>query len=482
MIYKAWQRTIWILWIVLIIALPFSTLPLVMRLTGASSVAPAALLPLVPLVVLFLPLQIWRKTPVPAHARPVLLFFLFAFFTIALAFLLPVPSYKQQSLVSAGARGAVTLILGLLFYYISLSLPDNREKIDTTLRWINWTGLVLILWSISQLLIFTRVPVIEEIIKVIQPFISPTRMLDDRMQGFASEPSWLAHMLNLVFLAYWLAASYTRTSVHSRRLGVFTFENLLAVLGIIVLVGTFSRGGLLAFAFVAAFVFVLLNIKLVKRMTRKISEKHSVLMAISLSLGLMLLYLALLGAGLWAWSKVDPRMETVFVYSRESDHPLIAYADNLRFGERIIYWQTGLNIFNDHPVLGVGVGNSGFYFPQYLPDAGWELSETRRLLFRSDGLMNVKNLWVRLLAETGIVGFALFVSFLVLFGFTSVEMARHGTGKRKTLGYMGLFMLAALVAEEFSVDSFALPYLWFSMGLVTAAWRWYTPEIGEKNG
>jgi hypothetical protein len=47
---------------------------------------------------------------------------------------------------------------------------------------------------------------------------------------------------------------------------------------------------------------------------------------------------------------------------------------------------------------------------------------------------------------------------------------------------MGLFMLVALIAEEFSVDSFALPYLWFSMGLVTAGWRWYTPVIGEGNG
>jgi len=76
----------------------------------------------------------------------------------------------------------------------------------------------------------------------------------------------------------------------------------------------------------------------------------------------------------------------------------------------------------------------------------------------------------------------LFLTSLIVFAFTAAEMARSKSVQRRTLGYMGLFMLIALVFEEFSVDSFALPYLWFTLGLVTAAWRWYIPEIGEKNG
>jgi len=34
--------------------------------------------------------------------------------------------------------------------------------------------------------------------------------------------------------------------------------------------------------------------------------------------------------------------------------------------------------------MGVGVGFSVFYFPQYLPDSGWGLSEVRQLLYRSE--------------------------------------------------------------------------------------------------
>jgi hypothetical protein len=37
------------------------------------------------------------------------------------------------------------------------------------------------------------------------------------------------------------------------------------------------------------------------------------------------------------------------------------------------------------------------------------------------------------------------------------------------LALMGKLAIIALIFEGFSVDSFALPYLWFGLGLVTAA-------------
>jgi hypothetical protein len=36
---------------------------------------------------------------------------------------------------------------------------------------------------------------------------------------------------------------------------------------------------------------------------------------------------------------------------------------------------------------------------------------------------------------------------------------------------MGAFVLIALLLEGFSVDSFGLPYLWFSLGLLSAGSR-----------
>ncbi|HOE02186.1 MAG TPA: hypothetical protein PKK24_03400, partial [Anaerolineaceae bacterium] len=257
---RFWLKSTWYCWVLLVITLPITTFPVVMKLTGSASVAPAALLPLIPLVLFFLPAYFWQKKALPAQAKTVLLFFLFALFTIALAFLRPLPLYKAQSPLASGMKGAVTLLLGLLFYLVAVSVPSSPEKIDKTLRLVNWSGLVVVLWSILQIVLEPLFPASKVALNQIQSFISPTRLLEDRMQGFASEPSWLAHMLNLVFLAYWLAASYNRTSVHLFRIWRFSFENLLALLGIVALAGTLSRGGILAFLLVLAVIFVLLNI------------------------------------------------------------------------------------------------------------------------------------------------------------------------------------------------------------------------------
>ena len=473
---KIWDKITWLLWSLCVIALPFSTLPLVMRLTGSSSVAPGSLLFLIPLVIFMLPVLIKHHLPLPFHVKLVLLFFLFALLTISLAFLRQVPDYKDQSILSAGLEGVVTLGVGLLFYLVSVFMPRSHEKIEKTLRLLNWTGLILVLWSILQVTLEPIYPAGKPVLNEIQKFFSPTRLIENRMLGFASEPSWLAHMLNLVFLAYWLGATYSGTSAHRWRFWKFSFENLLLGLGVIVLVGTLSRGGLLAFLIVFSLIFIMLNIRLIRWLVRKTSGTRRHILTAGVTFTLVLLYLGLIIAGLWGLSKVDPRMENVFQFSRSETNPLLKYADELQFGERVIYWQTGWNIFNDHPISGVGVGFSGFYFPQSLPDSGWGLSEVRQLLYRSEGLLNIKNLWVRLLAETGIIGFSLFLTFLALFGVMAIDMIHNGKGLRKALGFTGIFMLAALIAEEFSVDSFALPYLWFTLGLVTAAWRWYTPS------
>jgi hypothetical protein len=52
-------------------------------------------------------------------------------------------------------------------------------------------------------------------------------------------------------------------------------------------------------------------------------------------------------------------------------------------------------------------------------------------------------------------------------------------GLYRTLGWMGSFTLIALVIEGFSVDSFALPYLWISTGLLTAGASLVLAEAGQ---
>jgi O-antigen ligase len=74
--------------------------------------------------------------------------------------------------------------------------------------------------------------------------------------------------------------------------------------------------------------------------------------------------------------------------------------------ERVGFALTGLRMFLEHPVTGVGISQYGFFYERYeVFDLG--------LLSNFGGRKRIaNNVYVELLAETGIVGFALFAAFL----------------------------------------------------------------------
>ena len=82
---------------------------------------------------------------------------------------------------------------------------------------------------------------------------------------------------------------------------------------------------------------------------------------------------------------------------------------------------------------------------------------------------NTKSLWVRILAETGLVGFAVFSGWYYLL-WKSGQFSRKSMDPNiRMVGLAGSIVLFAFLFEGFSVDSFALPYFWFSVGLLSAA-------------
>jgi hypothetical protein len=115
------------------------------------------------------------------------------------------------------------------------------------------------------------------------------------------------------------------------------------------------------------------------------------------------------------------------------------------------------------------LGNTGFFFLQYLPNLSYRLPEIVNVAFLANTLPNVKSFWVRLLAETGLIGSSLFAAWQVVLWKGGTFLRSNRSALLRTLGWMGAFAILAFLAEGFSIDSFALPYLWFAMGLLTAA-------------
>jgi O-antigen ligase len=162
-----------------------------------------------------------------------------------------------------------------------------------------------------------------------------------------------------------------------------------------------------------------------------------------------------------------------------NEDPMLTFSLRNFFLERTAYWITGMRVFEDHPLLGVGLGNTGFFGQEKMPILGWSSNEIRTLFYRQDGLMNTKSLWVRLLSETGLVGFSLFGIWLYIHWRSASLLGNSRTGLFRWIGLAGQFFILALLAEGFSVDSFALPYLWFGTGLIAAAGLIYRQQISQ---
>jgi O-antigen ligase len=164
-------------------------------------------------------------------------------------------------------------------------------------------------------------------------------------------------------------------------------------------------------------------------------------------------------------------MENLFNLEFYKNRNLFSIANEFVFAERILYWQTGWQIFNDFPLFGVGLGNSGFFFNDYLPSFAWALDEPRHLIFQATYQGNIKNLYFRLLSETGMIGFLSFITWLMLIFLISKKFENSGKKHVKIWGFIGKIAIIALVFEGFSIDSFALPYYWIILGLVASNFK-----------
>jgi hypothetical protein len=72
-------------------------------------------------------------------------------------------------------------------------------------------------------------------------------------------------------------------------------------------------------------------------------------------------------------------------------------------------------------------------------------------------------------SETGLIGFSLFCTWFYILWRGAKHLERQTSRELRLFGWMAFFVIVAFLAEGFSVDSFAIPYLWVSLGIVTAA-------------
>jgi hypothetical protein len=464
-------------WALLLLLLPVTSMPLVKTLVRSSTVASPSILPLAALVLVWLLPFIAGRGKLPGQSRPLFGFLCVAVLSCCAAVFLSIPTFKNIPVLSEELKALITLLIGLGYYLVTSTWVSTQDRFQMSLRWINYGGLLVIIWSMFQAVAWFGFHRYPDWMRNFQDLLSLGPLYRQRVAGFALEPSWFAHQMNMLYLPLWLAATVRRTTSHRFSLLGLTLENLLLVGGIGCLVLSFSRVGLLAFCAVLTYLFLRLNLWLVGKLRAWLvahfrwSTSRRILLSAGVGSVLLFFYVGGLVGGLWVYSRVYPPMASVFKIDFWKSSGFLVYANKLQFGERAAYWQAGWNIFNDHPWLGVGLGNAGYLFQEQLPAYAWQMTEVRTLMYRTDALPNTKNLWTRLLSETGILGFAFFVTWLYLMFQSARMLQRSPQPLLQMSGLVGIFVLIGILFEGFSIDSFAMPYYWISFGLVTASFR-----------
>jgi O-antigen ligase len=151
-------------------------------------------------------------------------------------------------------------------------------------------------------------------------------------------------------------------------------------------------------------------------------------------------------------------------------------------GARSAYLVSAMGVYEGSPVFGVGLGASGFYMYDHLPD--WSLTVVpeiaKQLNPESKLYPNPKNMYARLLAETGLIGFILFIAFLFSLLADSLTALGHQNSYARYLGIAGLFSWIAIAMYNATQDSFATPNLWINLGILAGVTA-FALESGNKS-
>ena len=492
------RASILVAWILFLLFLPVTSSPLFARVAGASTVAPLAALPLIWILVAWALPHVLKGGSFPAGTVPLVGFALVALVASAVSFFLEIPPFKEKTILSQEIPALMTLGLGLAFYLVVAGWPRTNDRLKLTLRLLNFSGLIIIGWSAAQAAVVLFLDGdFPPLMAQFQDWLSLRGIFAvqvsgfPRLTGFAYEPSWLAHQLNVLYLPIWLAATVESYSAHRRRLGKVSLENILLIIGVLVLILSFSRIGMLAFALVFSFLIVKKYMGWVRRSFSRLEARFRLpkttrrlyqALFSTLSLGLFFsVYLAFGITLVYGLSRFDSRLARLFDPAILAEtYSIFAFTNQLAFAERVVYWAAGWEIFNTYPLFGVGLGNAGFFFPEKMPAFGWGLTETLRIFYYQGYLPNTKSMWVRILTETGLTGFAFFAGWLFTL-WSSAKIAARSTHRRiKTVALAGQLAIVAFLVEGFSIDSFALPYLWIATGLLTAGVHVYRASIADS--
>lgn len=402
-----------------------------------------------------------RSLPRARSLTPLTAFMLIALVSSLLGLLLaPVP-LRGQDIGARLIRAWITLLMGFGFFLGAIWMNRSESEWRFSIRWLLAGFVVDVFWSGLQAATFYLELLPKPLVTQWQRIFSLRELIrTNRISGMAYEPSWLAGQIATVYMPWLLAAVLTRVRITRFR----WFEPCLLIVAFAMVVATYSRGGILTTAVSVGLTLVLAGRSQLRAVWSWFIAGFGRGREAALRVGIITLLLAsAVGAVLLLAQKgyISRLWDT-----RASD--LSEFLVQNSAGARGAYLVSAMETYEDHPWTGVGLGASGLYMYARLPD--WALTTVpeiaRQLSPESSLFPNPKNLYLRLLAETGILGLILYLAFQASLLGDAVDALQRGTTSWRFLGVAGLCTWLALFSYNMTQDSFATPNLWLNFGIL----------------
>ena len=482
------------LWGLVLVTLPVTSFRFMPFFGSGTYVRPLALYPLLLLIPLLL-LRLKRgeiplRSAWPGAMSVLLVFLLLAVAATAVGATFSPIELHGVDFFDRAIRAIVTLVIGVSFFIAAVWMNQSEADIKFSITWLLTGLLAHLLWGAVQF-IGLNSGHRKQLLQIQNLFSVRGLVKNKRISGFAYEPSWLAGQIAALYLPWLMAAVLTRyralTGLFRSKQGTYHaplllhmetwIEPTLFLAALAGLLMTYSRSGL-AIAFLAgAVTFVLTGKSALIAFWNWVQigfnrqSWTNIPSTIRLAGSRILLAVVVLGilAGA-AVFLVDKGYIAAFFNSEKTD--FFSYAQDVYLGPRLAYASAALKAYEQYPLTGVGLGASGFGIYQNMPD--WVLSGepeiARQMSPTSNIYPNPKNLYVRLLAETGLIGLVLFLAFyLALFADALSLLKYKDQPLAAWLAAAGIFSLTAIFLQGISQDSFAMPEIWINLGILAGA-------------
>ena len=460
-------------WALFLVTLPVTSFPYLPHIIGGTAlVRPLSIYPLlVLLIIATLPRLLTGA--VPRTIYTFLPFVLIALIASLLSLLKGIEPMLGVTVSDRILRALLTLGIGCAIYLTVAILPRSPDELRASLRWLYVGFIAALAWGTLQMVYVIHFdPNYFHVLMKLQAFISTRKIFFNRVSGMTYEPNWFAEQISFLLIPWLLASVLSGFSAFRWRWHKLTVEWLLLGWSIIVLVFTFSRAGLINLVLLLVLGVVFFRV----RKPHKATQPHTRLASWTRRLLEAALVVSIFIGLVFAASTRNDFFARIWGYWRDVEERTLAdYFNYLGFGARFMYAEAAYNTYAANPVLGVGLGNYAFYFEKMLPDEFLARTpEVLRILTPEVGrsrLITPKNLYFRILAETGLLGMAAFTAFIVAILGCALFLWLSHDGQQRFWGIASLLGLCVFLTAGFSFDSLALPNMWVVFGLITsAAW------------